>query len=178
MCPFWPGKKPQSKPKHTHPPESPSVYFLVFTASLQYPLEEGGLCTCLVPWVFRGDLLCAKSLLLLNCSRNSKGKKHVRKGFWLVHLKAHAGLNRDALASSTALISHICAILHCRSDVGELSEHVICCAWALNLSPWACFALSYFLRVSLLLSSLLVHVYRYMSYRYSPLCNGLTLAVQ
>lgn len=35
--------------------------------------------------------------------------------------------------ASTALISDICAFLHCRSDVDELADCVMCCAWALKL---------------------------------------------
>lgn len=76
-----------------------------------------------------------------------------------MHLKALAGLKGDVMASSTALMSHVCAILHCRSDVDELAEYVIYCAWALKLSQ-TCLVLSHFLKISLLLSSLLVHVHR------------------
>lgn len=45
-----------------------------------------------------------------------------------MHLKALAGLKGDVVASSTALMSDICAILHCRSDVDELVDYVIYCA--------------------------------------------------
>lgn len=51
-----------------------------------------------------------------------------------MHLKALAGLKGDIVATSTALMSDVCEILHCRSDVDELAECVIYCAWALKLS--------------------------------------------
>lgn len=52
-----------------------------------------------------------------------------------MHRKALAGVKGYVVASSTALMSHICAILHCRSDVDELAKYVIYCAWTLKLSP-------------------------------------------
>lgn len=52
-----------------------------------------------------------------------------------MHIKALASLKGDVVASSTALMSDVCAILHCRSDVDELAEYVVYCVWALKLSP-------------------------------------------
>lgn len=64
--------------------------------------------------------------------KDNERQTHVRKGFWLVRLKGLAGWKENAVDAGTALISDTCAILHCRSDVDELAECVMCCAWALK----------------------------------------------
>lgn len=144
MLPFWPAWRgtlpnPPSHTKinntHTRPWKP---YFLFSGNPDQFAVScrEGRACDLTSrPEISEGICFLPHLSFCWIAQETVKGKKHIGKGFWLVHLKALAGLKGDVMASSTALMSHVCAILHCRPDVDELAEYVIYCAWALKPSP-------------------------------------------